>query len=235
MVAYAAQSDVYTYGLPRGALGNPGRLVDSSLAATSTITLSEHGFSTGTPVSFRAPQGGSLSSPIVAGTTYYAIYLTDSTFQISATANGPPITLTTDATSMIVAADLPFAQVLEFYSRWVDNLLPAHVVPLPAPYPITVVGIVAQLAAQRLQILSGLTSESMHEQELAAKAQLERWAKTLPVRDAAGATVPANLAVAQTPAPGQAFSVSMGLAPNVVSGTPQDPRGWAVTGFDRLP
>ena len=115
MVAYAQESDVYTYGLPRGALGNPGRLVDSSLAATSTITLSEHGFATNDPISFRVPTGtnGALSSPLVADTLYYAIYRSDSTFQVAATPNGAPITLTTDAISAIVAKDLPFAQLLE--------------------------------------------------------------------------------------------------------------------------
>jgi hypothetical protein len=194
-VAYATQADVYTYGLPRGALGNPGRILDSLLAATSTATLAEHGFSTGSAITFRVTQGGALSAPLIAGTTYYAIYLTDSTFQIAASPTGSAITLTTDSIQAIVSADLPFADVLLFYSRFVDGFLPAHAVPLPTPYPITVIAIVAELAAKRLQILSGLVSESMKDLELSAKAQLERWAATLPVRDADPSTQPANLAV----------------------------------------
>jgi len=198
VTAYAAISDVYSYGLPRGALGNPGRLVDSSLAATSAITLSEHGFVAGDAVSLRATAGGNLSAPLVAGTTYYVLPLDDSTFQLSSTPNGSPITLTSDGVSVVVTADLPFAALLEFYSRFVDGFLPAHMVPLPAPYPVTVVGIVAQLVAARVQILSGMTSGSMREAELSAKAQLERWTAGLPVRDAAPTTVSTNLAVVKS-------------------------------------
>lgn len=194
MTAYAARSDVYKYGLPRGALGNPGRIVESSLAATSTIELAEHGFALNDAVTFRVTQGGVLSAPLAPGAVYYAIPVTDSTFQVAATSDGSAITLTTNGVSMIVSADLPFDEVLEFFSRFADGFLPAHVVPLPAPYPVTVVAIVAELAAKKLQILSGLTSDSMRETELAAKAQLERWAATLPVRDAQGAQ-PANLSV----------------------------------------
>lgn len=193
MTAYATRADVYKHGLPRGALGNPGRISESALAATSKITLSEHGFVTGDAVTFRVTQGGGMAPPLVAGVTYYVLALTDDTFQVSATPNGSPITLTGDAVQMIVTGALPFDDVLEFYSRFADGFIPAHVVPLSAPYPITIVGVVAQLAAKKLQILSGVSSESMDQAELAAKAQLERWAKTLPVRDATAQ--PANLAV----------------------------------------
>jgi hypothetical protein len=169
--------------------------VDSSLAATSVITLAEHTFSTGDAVTLRATEDGTLSAPLVAGTVYYVIYLTDSTFQLALVPEGSPITLTTDGVSMLVSSDLPFNDVLEFYARFIDGFLPAHVVPLPAPYPITVVAINAELAAMKLQILSGLKSESMAQYELAAKAQLERWALGLPVRDAASTTMSANLSV----------------------------------------
>ena len=195
MVAYATRRDVYTYGLPRGALGNPGRLVASSIAATDSIELIEHGFDTDDAVTFRATDGGVLSSPLVAGTVYYAIPLTDSTFQVSATPSGSAIDLTTDGVSMVVSIDLPFDQLLEYYSRFVDGFLPAHAVPLTAPYPVTVVAIVATLVAKKAQILSGLISESMRDTELSAKAQLERWATGIPARDAAVTTVPTNLSV----------------------------------------
>lgn len=195
MTAYAARADVYKYGLPRGALGNPGRLAASSLAATSTIELIEHGFAAGDPITFRATDGGTLSAPLVAGTIYYVLPVTDSTFQVSAAALGSPITLTTDGSNVVVTADLPFDDLLEYYSRFVDGFLPAHAVPLPAPYPITVVAIVAELTAKRLQILSGLKSASMDEAEIAAGAQLKRWATGIPARDAAVTTKPSNLAV----------------------------------------
>ena len=194
MTAYATRSDLYKFGLPRGALGNPGRIAASVLAATDTIELQEHGYATGDAVTFRATEGGTLSAPLVAGVLYYVLYLTDSTFQISATPSGSTINLTTDGVSMMVASDLPIDDVLEFYSRFADGFIPAHAVPLPTPYPITVVALVAELAAKKLQILSGLISESMKETEIAAGKQLERWAKTIPVRDAALTTIPTNLA-----------------------------------------
>lgn len=239
MTAYATQQDVYTFGLPRGALGNPGRIVDSALASTSAVTLAEHGLSSGMSVTFRVSQGGALPAPLVAGTQYFVLYLSDSIFQISATLNGSPITFTTDGISAIVAADLPFAQILEFYSRFVDGFLPAHVVPLTAPYPITVVALVAQLSAKRLQIISGVISESMNDLELSAKAQLERYAKTIPLRDIAPTTKSANQSVNQSvpmsnpnPTP---LSGGINTLTTTVVVSPGDPRGWAWQGSGVLP
>lgn len=198
MTAYAARSDVYKYGLPRGSLGNPGRLVASSLAATSTIELIEHGFELNDAVTLRATDGGVLSSPLVAGAVYYVIPITDSTFQLAATSGGSAITLTTDGVSMVVCIDLPFDDLLEYYSRFADGFLPAHAVPLASPYPITIVAIVAELTAAKLQILSGIVSESMHLAELSAKAKLERFAAGIPVRDVAVTQLPTNLATVKS-------------------------------------
>lgn len=197
MVAYATREDVYTYGLPRGSLGNPGRVCASALASTDTFTLDGHGFSDGKAILLRAEDGGALPSPIVAGTTYYAIRLTDSTFKVSATEGGAAVNLTTDGDLVVVSTALPFDEVLEFYSRFVDGFLPAHLVPLSAPYPVTVTQLVAKLAAKELLRISGQTSDSMTEIEVGAKAQLERWAKGLRIRDAR-VTTSANLAVARS-------------------------------------
>jgi hypothetical protein len=196
---YATQADVYKYGLPRGALGNPGRLAASAPASTSTVELIEHSFSLGDSITFRTPDGdtsAALPSPLLAGVIYYAVPVTDSTFRVSTTPDGLSlVTFTTDGASVIVTADLPWAALLEFYSRWVEGFLPAHAVPLAAPYPITIVGIVAQLVAKRAQILSGLVSESMNDTEAAAAKQLERFAQGIPVRDVAATQVETNLAV----------------------------------------
>ena len=213
MPAYATRRDVYAYGLARGTLGAAGRQVESSLASTDTLTLDGHGFETDDALVVRAFEGGTLSSPLVAGATYYAIRVNDSTFKLSATAGGSAINLTTDGVVMSVAIALPFDEILEFYSRFVDAFLPAHLVPLTAPYPITVVALVAELAAKRLQILAGHSSASMTEIEVSAKAQLTRWAAGVPLRDER-ATASANLAITST-----------------LSST-TDPRGW---GSDTLP
>ncbi len=207
---YCTRGDLYRFGLPRGVLGASGRLVDSSVASTDVVTLDGHGFETDDQIAFRAAEGGTLSSPLAAGTTYYAIHVSDSTFKVAATAGGAAINLTTAGTSMIVAVALPFDDVIEFYSRWVDGFAPAHVVPFTAgSVPIMVKAIVAELAAKKLMQLAGHASDAVNAAELVAKAQLERWSKGVPMRDAA-ATGPANKAVVTSIA-------VVGL----------DPRGWS--------
>jgi hypothetical protein len=194
VTAYATKQDVFRYGVPRGSLASDGRLVATSVAATDTLELEGHGFATDDAVLVRAMEGGTLSAPLVAATTYYVIYVSDSTFKLSATAGGAAIDLTTTGVGMHVTIALPFTEVLEFYSRFVDAFLPAHLVPLTAPYPTTVVALVAELAGKRLQLIAGVSSTAMTEVEIAAKAQLERWAKG----QAEPAIAPSMLAVTAT-------------------------------------
>jgi hypothetical protein len=209
--AYATRRDVYRFGLPRGTLGSEGRLVGSASASTNLIQLEDHGFETDDEIVFRATEGGSLSSPLVEGTTYYAIRVSDSTFQVAAAPWGAPIDLTTDGASMMVATSLPFDDVLELYSRFVDGVIP-HLIPLVADkdgkFPTVVTAVVAELAAKKLQALSGVTSVSVSEAEKSARAQLESWAKGVPIRDTR-ATASANLAVT-----------------NTLASITGDPRGW---------
>lgn len=209
---YAVRKDVYRYGLARGTLSAGARFVASALASTNVLELDDHGFETDDEVMLRAADGGTLSSPLVAGASYFAIRLNAGTFKLAAAPGGPAIDLTTDGVSMLVAIALPFDEVLEFYSRFVDPYIPAHLVPLAAPFPVVVTATVAELAAKKLQHLAGQSSVSVGDAELAAMAQLERWAKGIPLRDAR-ATEPTNLAVTASSAAG-------------------DPRGW---GSERLP
>lgn len=214
-VAYATRRDVYRYGLPRGTLAADARPVASVTPATDTFELDGHGFDDGDVVLVRAFEGGSLPAPLVAGTRYHAIRESDSTFKLSATNGGPAIDITSAGSQVAVAGELPFDEVLEFYSRFVDPFLP-HGVPLVAPYPVFVTGIVAQLAAKMLLHLAGEKSVSVDEAELAAKAQLERWAKGQPLRDEA-ATASTNLAITDT------------------LSRARDPRGWSPGGSGRIP
>lgn len=213
-MAYATRKDVYRYGLSRGTIGTPARLCDSASISAETITLDDHGFEDDDEILFRASDGGSLPSPLTSSTVYYAKRVSDSTFQVAATAGGAAVNLTSTGDAFFVSTALPIDDVLEFYSRFVDAFLPAHAVPLESPYPIVVTAIVAELAARKLQLLSGQTSESMAAVEVAAKAQLERWAKGLPLRDA-NATAATNKAVTAT-----------------VGSSAADPRGW---GSETLP
>jgi hypothetical protein len=189
---YAIRSDLFKYGGQPSELANPGRVCASVLAATDVFELDGHGFETEDMVQFRAEEGGNVPAPLVAGEGYPAIRLTDSTFQVGPA--GSPIDLTTDGVSVVVVKALPIDDVLEYYSRFVDPFIPAHMVPLTAPYPKVITGTVAKLAFKELQRLNGKTSVSMKDAELDAKAQLERWAKGLPIRDAR-ATASANLAI----------------------------------------
>lgn len=211
-VSYATRKDVYALGLPRGTLGAQGRSIASVAASTDVLELEDHGFETGDAVLLRAEAGGSLPAPLVEGTTYFVIRLTSSTFQLAETDGGSAINLTSAGENVLIATELPFDRVLEFYSRWVDAFLPAHAVPLtPADdgsFPSFVVGIVAELSAKKLQILSGTVSESIAQYEVAAKAQLERWSKGIPLRDSR-ATASTNLAVKASASSGNT-----------------DPRGW---------
>jgi hypothetical protein len=212
-VLYATRADLYKYGLPRGMLSLSAREVASSLASNDTITLDDHGFADGDAIVFRAAEGGTLSAPLVAGTTYYVKSSTDISFQVSATSGGSAINLTTDGTNVLVASSLPYDDVIEFYSRWAEGYLPAHSVPLAknsdGKYPMLVVGIVAQLAAKKLMQLAGHVSESVNDFQDQCAKELERYAKGLTLRVEAPNQKPANLAA----------SASL-----VSSGT--DERGW---------
>jgi hypothetical protein len=198
--------------LPRGLLANPGRICSSVLASSDAFELDGHGFETDDPLVFRIESGGTMPAPIATGTTYRAIRVSDTLFQVAAAAAGPAIDLTTDGALVVVATPLPFDEVLEFYSRFVDGCIPAHAVPLTAPYPITVTALVAELSAHRLLLIAGQSSESMTAIELGAKAQLERFANGMvPGRDARF-TASTNLAVAASTAAA-------------------DPRGWGAGGL----
>ncbi len=203
---YCSRSDV-AHRLPPGALTSAAGLVADSLAGSNAITFDGHGFETGDPLSVRALGTGTLSAPLAEGVTYYAIRLTNASFELSATPFGSVIDLTSDAISMAIVRDPDFDEIIEFYSRWSDGFFPAHVVPFAPPIPALVRGLVADLSAKRLLNIAGQDSAVVNTAEIAAKAQLERFAIGLPVRDAA-ATGPSNLAItsSQLDAP--------------------DPRGW---------
>lgn len=211
MSAYCVTADLYDHGLPRGGLPNPGRLVADVTIATEVLELDGHGFRDDAELIFRAEAGGSLPSPLVAGTTYYAIVVSDSTFQVAATAGGAAIDLTTAGSNIVVVTPLPFATAIAWASSMVDDFLPAHVVPLESPYPPSVVAVTADLAIARLLMHTGGASRDFVTTKLMeAQKLLSRWAKGVPLR---GENVP--------PAAGLAA---------VAVATATDPRGWIPDG-----
>lgn len=203
---YCAAADLYSFGLPRGALPNPGRLVASVDASANTIALDVHGFSLDDLVSFRAEAGGTLPAPLVAGTSYYAVPSGDNAFAVSATSGGSAVDFTTSGSRIVVIAPLGFASAISWASRLIDDMLPAHVVPIEETIPEIVRMTCAELAAGKMLSLAGNVSKSLAEIVDQARKRLERWAKGVPLR---GDNVP----------------VAAGLS--VSASVPyRDPRGW---------
>lgn len=205
---YCSRGDV-TARLPPGSVVSPAGMVASCLASTDVLTYDGHGLGTDDEVTVRAAEvGGTLSAPLVAGTVYYAIRLSNAEFKLAATAGGAAINLTSNGVEMTVIREPKFDDVIEFCSRLADTSLPAHLVPLTAPIHPLVRGCVADMAAKRVLNANGQNSEAVKATDLEAKAILERFAAGMPLRGGTAQT-PTNLAVTAT-------SVSSG----------SDPRGW---------
>ena len=196
-----------TRRLPLGSVSSSSGLIAATSTSANTFTYDGHGLESGDPITLRAAEGGTLSAPLVEGTRYYAIRVSNSAFSVAASSGGAAIDITTSAVSVVVTREPDFEDTIEFYSRWADTCLPAHLVPLEFPIHPFVKGIVADLAAKR--ILNGIGKDSavVTAAEVEAKAQLVRFATGLPLRGA-NVTTSANLAISSSVA-------STG-----------DPRGW---------
>lgn len=191
--AYCTQSDLYAFGVQRGALANPSRLIHEIAADADAFTLDVHGFDLNDQVIFRVQTGGTVPDPIVEGATYYAIPVDEYTFQVSATPDGAAIDLTSAGERVQVLAPMPVASAIEWASHIVEDMLPASVVPLEEPYPPLVVATTAELAAHKLLTRTGSASKVMGEMIDDAQKRLTRWGKGVPVRGE-GEQPPANLA-----------------------------------------
>lgn len=184
MASYCDESDLAAFGLPRGSFPNPARQVARVDLASDSMTLDEHGFSADAPVVFRPDigSGSSLPAPIVEGSTYYAIPVSDSAFKVAATIGGSALDLTTEGATFLVVGKLDKAAAIRAASAVVDDMLPAHVVPLVEPYPEIIRLTAAELATARLMGSTGLTSQSYTEVLKEARIRVQRWAKGIPVR-----------------------------------------------------
>ena len=185
MTDYCEERDLYQHGLPRGSVSNPARDVESVDATANTLTLGAHGFTLNDPVSFRAEAGGSLPAPLAAGTTYYAIPADADTFSVSTTEDGAAVNLTTAGERFVAIDPLPVTAAISWASQIIDDMLPAHVVPLDADaIPEIVRFTCAELAAGKLAARSGNGSKSLTEIVDAANKRLARWGKGVPIRGA---------------------------------------------------
>lgn len=200
-------ADVYRFGAPRGSLGSVSRLVSSVDADADAIELDEHGFEDGLEVRFRAEAGGSLPSPLVEGTAYFARVLDVHRFQVAATSGGAAIDLTTEGETVLVLEPSPLPAAIDWATAIIEDMLPAHIVPLEAPYPPVLVATCAELATGKALSKRGLATETLSDMLDKAHARVSRWARGAVVR---GTNQPpaANLAASTASAPAA------------------DPRGW---------
>lgn len=209
MAGYCEPSDLYDFGLPRGAVPNPGRLLDAVDVALDWCALDVHGFALDDPVMFRAEAGGSLPGGLAEGITYFAKPIDESHFQVSATAGGAAIDLTSPGESVLAISPLPIAAAIEWGARTIDDMLPAHVVPLTAPYPPIIVATNAELAAGKLATRAGFVSKALSDIIGGAQKKLDRWAKNVEIRGD------------NAPLPAQGAAVATAIAAPV-----DDVRGW---------
>jgi hypothetical protein len=218
---YCSHADLYRHGFSRGMLANPGRLVAEVSASTDAITLDGHGFASGDVLLFRVEDGGTMPAPLVAGTSYYALPLTDSTFQASATDGGAAVNFTTAGSDVIVSTslDATIDHTIEHYSRLADTYCPGHEVPFTAgSVPAVVRGFVAEMSAAALCQIQGQASEIQAAKMARCEKEFARLAKGIPLRDAA-ATSSANLAVVASATTVDARTGARGWSSRNSSGT----------------
>jgi phage gp36-like protein len=180
MAQYCTESQLYEHGVPRGGIPNPARLCYPS-ASTDIITLDGHGFATDAELLFRVESGGTMPSPLSAGTTYYAIPLTSDTFKVSTSAGGSVVNLTTAGTSVLVSTPLPIDAAITWASDLIDNMLVGNSTPLTAPYPAIIQVACAELAAIRLMQLTGGATIPLTEKLAQTQKLIDRFAKGIPI------------------------------------------------------
>lgn len=191
MSAYCEQTDAYAW-TPRGSISNPAQSV-AITAATDIITWDGHALADDDPLTFRAESGGSMPSPLVAGTTYYAIRMTDSTFKVAATAGGSAIDLTTAGSNVLGIAQPPWTRWIEEESALIEGNCPSHVVPFSETPPI-VRRMVSLRVAVRARMWGGNSTEPIQNEIDDALRMFTAWAKGQQIR---GAIEPASAQVPQ--------------------------------------
>lgn len=200
---YAARSDLFAFGLPRGAIPNPGRLLSAVSVSANTLVLGGHDFAADDAFSLRVEAGGTMPVPLVAGTTYYAEPAGDDAFKARATAGGAAIDLTAagDAERVVVISSLPVERWIAWASRLIDEMVPSHLVPFGPTLedvPEIVRMTCAELAAGKGLGFGGASSKTLTGMVKDARTLLAQWAKGVPVRGDRDKTSATNTAVSAT-------------------------------------
>ncbi len=185
MPAYCVIADTYAYGVPRGGLPNPARPIADVSTTANTLTCSGHALDDDDELRFRVESGGSMPSPLAAGTTYYAIPIDADRFSVASAAGGAAIDITTAGANFSVITALPWAKWIAWASDMVDQFTPAHVsIELDGngAYPPIVVACAADLVASRALSYTGTATVDMQARLKAANDALARRAKGVPIK-----------------------------------------------------
>lgn len=194
-IPYCSESDLYAFGLPRGSLTNPARLVSVDPAADA-VTLDVHGFADGDEVSLRADAGGAMPGGLTSGLVYFVKRVSESVFQLALTDGGAAVDVTSAGSRVVLCAPINIAAAIEWASRLLDEVMQGSTaVPLAAPVPEIIKMTCAELAAGKL--MAGRNgSRALSEVIDAATKRATAWAKKRPVGENAGKPTGAAISVA---------------------------------------
>jgi hypothetical protein len=217
MPAYCTKDDALNW-VTHGSVTNPRRTIAAVHTDTDTLVVDDHRLKTGYDVQIWLPRNGAgeMAEPLIEGTVYYAIRLSDSTFQVAATpadaAAANPIDITSEGCDMKLVAQIPWDAYIEGRSAKLDEQAIGNAFPLAEgePVPIVVRDLVSiQVLGDAMRFV-GDTDVDLSEEQERARKELEIWATGKPLR-AKEAPAPTNTAVS---------------GPRL-SGSAADSRGWS--------
>ncbi len=201
MVAYADETDVYALAMRAPAFVPSPRIVTVD-AASDTVLLSAHGLSLNDELRFSLEGdpilGGpatSLPSPLSATTLYYAIPVGGDMFQVSTSANGAPVNITSTGVGVVAILVSPVPVIRRLCAHWsavVDGAAVAHSPPfaqVDGKYPEEIVGVVARCAARGAIPVLGLNNpafaadrQDVYSSRSYDEGRLESWRRGTPIR-----------------------------------------------------
>jgi len=154
------------------------------------LTLDSHGLETGDVVTLRVGAGGTIPTGLVAGTTYYAIKLTDSTMSLSLTDGGAAVDITAEGSNVLLIVAIPWDSWIAEASAELESTMPAHAVPLTET-PAIVTAYAAGLVAEKALSWAGVGAPPAFSERMdRVRAELKEWRKSgIPIR---GAVVPVS-------------------------------------------
>lgn len=133
MATLCTHEDVFRYGLPRGAVSQPGRVLSGVNVADNYLELGSHNLQLDTPVALHAPDGGRVPAPIPEATTLFAIPVYEDRLRLALVRSDAP------GYAPIVLADVGAGRVLlsvsllpqldafiGFYSQWAITNTPGN-------------------------------------------------------------------------------------------------------------